>query len=64
MPSNFIHLSPNTKWLMMVREPLQSCRSWAKEPFINKDYFTLVNQIVTILFELDKYVYSSKTQLG
>ena len=30
---NFLRLAPNTNWLMMVREPIQSCESWVRNKF-------------------------------
>ena len=31
--ANFHRLTPNAKWLLLVREPIQSCESWLKVPF-------------------------------
>ena len=31
---NFFRFAPNAKWIMMVREPLQSCESWIKNQFL------------------------------
>jgi hypothetical protein len=49
---------------MMVREPVQSCESWIKTKFIKKDYFSIVVQILVMLFEIDKAVYSRQRSVG
>ena len=49
---------------MMVREPIQSCESWVRESFIAKDYFGVVNRIVTMLFEVDSIVYNHQNSVG
>ena len=41
---NFLRLAPNTNWLVMVREPLQSCESWVREAFPGS-YINIVNKI-------------------
>ena len=34
---NFIHHAPNTKWLVMVRDPVTSCESWIFDDFEAND---------------------------
>ena len=61
---NFIRFSQDTKWIMIVREPIQSCESWVRESFIAKDYFGVVNRIVEMLFEVDSIVYNDQRSIG
>jgi hypothetical protein len=49
---------------MMVREPIQSCESWVKETFLNNDYLSLADRILTMLFEIDNSIYSRKNSIG
>jgi len=42
---NFARFNPNTKWLVMVREPIQSCESSIREPFRARDYFGVTSRI-------------------
>jgi hypothetical protein len=61
---NFAGCNPNANWLIMIREPIQSLESWALEGFLNKNYSDVVGRIVTMLFEIDNYVYSKQTCIG
>tara|TARA_B100000768_G_scaffold176312_1_gene188885 strand:+ start:614 stop:3658 length:3045 start_codon:yes stop_codon:yes gene_type:complete len=61
---NFLRLAPNTKWLMMVREPLQSCESWVKKSFDNNDYFSVAYTILQMLFEVDQPIFRNDNSIG
>ena len=61
---NFSRFNPNTKWIMMVREPIQSCESWIRTPFRKNDYFGVANTILTMLFEIDNAVYLRERSIG
>jgi tetratricopeptide (TPR) repeat protein len=61
---NFITLAPAAKWLMMVREPIQSCESWIKDPFASNDMSGVANSIVSMLFEIDNPVYTYSETVG
>ena len=61
---NFSRCNPNTKWVMMVREPIQSCESWIRGTYNENDHLGLASQILTMLFEIDNYVYSNQTCIG
>jgi tetratricopeptide (TPR) repeat protein len=61
---NFLRLAPNTSWLMMVREPLQSCESWIMKNFRDNDYRKIANQIFQMLFEVDKAIFRNKNSIG
>ena len=39
---NFLRLAPNTNWLMMVREPIQSCESWVRNNSMIKNQILLI----------------------
>ena len=61
---NFIRSAPETKWIMMVREPIQSCESWIKTKFFEDDYSRLSTNIVTMLFEVDNIIYHKHSSIG
>ena len=61
---NFLRLAPNTKWLMMVREPLQSCESWVKKSFDNNNYLTIAYTIFQMLFEVDQPIFRNNNSIG
>ena len=61
---NFIHHAPAARWVVMVREPLQSCESWIRGVFKNNDYMGLSNRIHSMLFEIDDIVYQKHDSIG
>ena len=61
---NFLKSAPDTNWLMMVREPLQSCESWVQESFSKNDYQGVVNRIFQMLFEIDNIIYQNENSIG
>ena len=61
---NFLRLEPNTNWLMMVREPVQSCESWIKESFYNNNYTNITARIFQMLFEVDNVIYRNENSIG
>ena len=62
---NFIDSAPDTKWLIMVRDPIESCESWIHEPF-NQDniYRRISSRIITVLFDIDRINYKDKNVIG
>ncbi|MDA9989425.1 hypothetical protein N9E48_01245, partial [Paracoccaceae bacterium] len=61
---NFLRLVPNCNWVLMVREPIQSCESWVTINFLNNDYFDIASRIVTMLFEIDSIVHEKYNSIG
>ena len=61
---NFLRLAPNTKWLMMVREPLQSCESWIRIDFQKNRYEDIASSIFAMLFEVDQPIFRNKNSIG
>ena len=62
---NFSNFNPRTKWVMMVREPIQSCGPLGLiEPFLKKDYSGLVASILIMLFEIDNIFYTRHQSVG
>ena len=61
---NFIQSVPKANWLMMVREPVQSCESWLRSSFEKNDYFSLAQRIRTMLFEIDNIIYHQQNSVG
>ena len=61
---NFLRLEPNTNWLMMVREPVQSCESWVMKGFYDNDQGAAAHKIFQMLFEVDKAIYQNSNSVG
>ena len=61
---NFSRLNESTNWLVMVREPIQSCESWIRRSFHKNDYSGVVNRIPTMLFEIDNSIYRRQNTIG
>ena len=63
---NFLRLAPNTNWLMMVREPLQSCESWLMSGniFHENDYKKIAVRIFQMLFEVDQAIFRKENSIG
>jgi hypothetical protein len=61
---NFLNSVPNTKWVMMVREPVQSCESWIRKSFNENDYSNISGRIVTMLFDIDNILYHKENAIG
>ena len=61
---NFLRSVPNINWLMMVREPLQSCESWVQKNFTANDYKGMANRIFQMLFEVDDVVFRNTNSIG
>ena len=63
---NFLRLAPNTNWLMMVREPLQSCESWLMSGniFRDNDYKQIAVRIFQMLFEVDQAIFRNENSIG
>ena len=61
---NFLRLAPNTNWLMMVREPLQSCESWLMNSFRDNDYRIIAVRIFQMLFEIDQAIFRNENSIG
>ncbi|MDA9991340.1 tetratricopeptide repeat protein, partial [Paracoccaceae bacterium] len=61
---NFVRLAPNANWVMMVRDPIQSCESWLRKPFKENDYPKIPNKIFGMLFEIDNIVYHKQNSIG
>jgi hypothetical protein len=60
---NFLRLAPNTNWLVMVREPIQSCELWVSKKFPNH-YINVSNRIFQMLFEVDQAIYQNDKSIG
>ena len=60
----FLRSAPNTNWLTMVREPLQSCESWIRNNFHDNDYTSLSGKIFQMLFQIDNIILQNKHSIG
>jgi hypothetical protein len=61
---NFLRLAPNTNWLMMVREPLQSCESWISTSFLDNNHKSICNKIFKMLFDVDQVIFQKNNSIG
>ena len=61
---NFIHQAPNSKWLVMVREPVTSCESWILDEFEENDYTMLVTKLSSMLLDISDPLFSNKDAVG
>ena len=61
---NFIRSDPNAKWVMMVREPIQSCESWSRSFFLDNNYIYVSENILKMLFEIDNIIYRNQNSIG
>ena len=61
---NFVKSAPNANWVMMIREPIQSCESWLRKPFQKNEYSEIANKIFGMLFEIDNIIYHKQNSIG
>ena len=61
---NFIKLAPNTKWVMMVRNPVQSCESWIYQSFLDNKYEKIIACIIQMLFDIDRIEFKDFNFIG
>ena len=61
---NFVRLAPEANWVMMVREPVQSCEAWLRQSFGKNEYENVAVKISTMLFEIDNVIYHKQNSIG
>jgi len=61
---NFLRYNPESRLVMMVREPIQSCESWLKKRFNSKDKYKVHNRIITLLFDIDQIAFRRQDSIG
>ncbi len=61
---NLLQSAPHTDWLVMIREPIQSCESWIRKEFQNNDYLGITTRVVKMLFEVDNIVFQKNNSIG
>jgi hypothetical protein len=61
---NFARFNPDVNWLLMVREPIQSCESWTRESFHEKDHYGVANRILDMFFKIDDPLYTRQDSIG
>ena len=61
---NFVRLAPTANWVMMVRDPIQSCESWLVKDFQKNKYEYVANKIFDMLFEIDNIIYHKQSSIG
>jgi tetratricopeptide (TPR) repeat protein len=61
---NFLRLAPDVRMTIMVREPIQSCESWCKEPFLDNNHSQISARVLKMLFEIDSIVHHKCNSIG
>jgi hypothetical protein len=61
---NFVRSTPEANWVMMVREPLQSCESWIRSSRQQNKYSIVAEIIRSMLFEIDNIIYHKQNSVG
>ncbi|MBC93169.1 MAG: hypothetical protein CMM38_05960, partial [Rhodospirillaceae bacterium] len=61
---NFLRYRPGTRFIMMVREPLQSCESWLLQSVKGGDYKKICNRIIQMLFDIDQIAFRRCDSVG
>ena len=61
---NLVQYDKNTNWIIMVRDPIQSCESWIRDSFNKKNYIECTFKITKMLIELDNVVYNKSRSIG
>ena len=61
---NFIRLAPESKWLIMVRDPVENCESWISQYFLNNSYKNISTRIVRTLFDIDDVLFKKHDAVG
>ena len=61
---NFFRLAPQAKWVMMVREPIQSLESWADRDKEKNWYSKISSNILSMLFEIDNIIYHKQDSIA
>ncbi len=61
---NFLRYVPNARFIMMIREPVQSCESSIREPFRKNDYGDVALRIIFMLFAIDQVSFRRHDSVG
>ncbi len=61
---NFCNFASNARWIMMVREPIQSCESWINKCQEIDLHSEISNGIISMLFEVNNLIYSRQKSIG
>ena len=61
---NMAAAMPEMKWILTVRDPIQSCESWLRTRVQANDYAGCVHRIVSVLLEVDDLVLSNNNHIG
>jgi len=61
---NFAQYDQNSSWILMVREPIQSCESWLRTSFHKNDHQECMLRITKMLVEIDNIIYKKNKSIG
>ena len=61
---NFARLANDAKWLLTVRDPVESCESWIYENLVKNDYKNIYIKINTMLFTVDHPLFKERNSIA
>jgi len=61
---NFLRYNPESRLIMIVREPIQSCESWIRGSFNSKAINDVRYLIITMLFGFDQIAFRTQDSIG
>jgi tetratricopeptide (TPR) repeat protein len=61
---NFVRYVPQSRLIVMIREPVESCESWVRTPLAENDYSSVVFRFIAMLFGIDQVIYRGQETVG
>ena len=61
---NFARQEPDAKWIVIVRNPVDSLESWIYKAFYENRYYEVVNSIRAMLLQVDDIFFFNKDVIG
>ena len=61
---NFARLAKDAKWLLTVRDPVESCESWIYENLMINDYKNIYIKINSMLFTIDHPLFKERNSIA
>ena len=61
---NFLRYFPDSRLMMMVREPVECCESWIRGPFQGNEYNLVAHHILEMLHAIDQVPFQHHDSIG
>lgn len=61
---NLLRYAPSAKLIMMIREPIENCKSWSRIPFKKNNYDQLIHQIISMFLAFDQVAFRLHDSIG